>query len=565
MKERKNIEHLFQERFENFEVIPPENAWENIEMRLNEKKNKKRIIPFWWKLSGIAALLALGFFVFNDFNSIAIPNNSVVNQDSISTDKNSSLPVIEDINQNKNNDNKEKYNPITTADAEAKKSDSNLDIEAKTNTSINNSVVNNSIGKKDFRNKNSKVAAAGSETNFENDFVQTNSQSSKNKENSTNTLDKDILKSSSENIALDTKINQNSNSQFQKNNKNSNSVFDEKSFNSSVIIGNSNTKNNTITNSNTISKDLKNESFGSTVISKTINNNATFNGNSPKSNTIENSITENNITLKDSTIVAVVEPNALEELLKEKENPTKIVEQKLNRWQLSTNVAPIYFSSTGNGSPLDSQFENNSKTYNTSISYGMGVNYAVNKKIKIRTGVNRLTADYNTNDVVFFQDNNASRIQNVRTNLQGSVLQVESKLRNTSAPVLSLNNVELQKFDSSLNQRFGFLEVPVEMSYRIIDKKIGVDFIGGVSTLFLNENQVSINSNGLNMQIGEADNLNKIHFSGNLGIGIKYEFIKRFEARIEPIFKYQLNTFTNNDGNFRPYVLGIYSGVSFTF
>ena len=58
MNEHKNIERLFQEKFKDFEAIPHENVWDNIQVELN-KKEKRRIIPFWWKLSGIAAALLM--------------------------------------------------------------------------------------------------------------------------------------------------------------------------------------------------------------------------------------------------------------------------------------------------------------------------------------------------------------------------------------------------------------------------------------------------------------------------------------------------------------------------
>jgi len=66
-------------------------------------------------------------------------------------------------------------------------------------------------------------------------------------------------------------------------------------------------------------------------------------------------------------------------LLKEKESK-QITEPKLNRWQVSSNVAPIYFSSISKGSPLDDGLKNNDKTYAANNqSYGIGVNYALNK------------------------------------------------------------------------------------------------------------------------------------------------------------------------------------------
>ena len=54
MSTKKRIDKLFQEHFNEHEVLPPDIVWENIEAHLKEKQ-KKRVIPFWWKLSGLDA------------------------------------------------------------------------------------------------------------------------------------------------------------------------------------------------------------------------------------------------------------------------------------------------------------------------------------------------------------------------------------------------------------------------------------------------------------------------------------------------------------------------------
>ena len=41
MKENKNIERLFQEKFKDFEVLPPEDSWNIIASRIENKKKKK--------------------------------------------------------------------------------------------------------------------------------------------------------------------------------------------------------------------------------------------------------------------------------------------------------------------------------------------------------------------------------------------------------------------------------------------------------------------------------------------------------------------------------------------
>ena len=73
--------------------------------------------------------------------------------------------------------------------------------------------------------------------------------------------------------------------------------------------------------------------------------------------------------------------------------------EKVNRWQINTSVAPVYYNSLTDGSPLDSQFETNQKEYNTSQSFGVGINYALSKKVKVRTGINTVVVNYDTNDV----------------------------------------------------------------------------------------------------------------------------------------------------------------------
>jgi len=293
--------------------------------------------------------------------------------------------------------------------------------------------------------------------------------------------------------------------------------------------------------------------------SNQINNKAVINNNSNEI-TLNNNTTEIVKTKIDSIVVASIEPNALEELQKEKEKKTS-TEQKLNRWQVSSNVAPIYFSSTSNGSPLDERLKNNDKNYATSYSYGLGVNYAINKKLNIKSGVNVLNVNYDTYGIAYYQSQSVnSKIANLNPNLPGSLIVIES-LNNVN----STYNKFIQKYEGSLNQKMGYIEVPLEINYKILDKKLGIDIVGGMSTMILNQNEIYLQSTDLNLKVGEASNLNTIHFSGNLGLGFKYALFKHVAARIEPVFKYQINTFSKDAGDFKPYVFGVYSGINYTF
>ena len=144
------------------------------------------------------------------------------------------------------------------------------------------------------------------------------------------------------------------------------------------------------------------------------------------------------------------------------------------------------------------------------------------------------------------------------------MINIESKLTDNGNFVSSAGT-PMKKYDGSLKQQINFVEIPVELSYKILDKKFGIDLIGGMSTLFLTENNVSLVSSGQEMSIGKANNLNEIHFSSNVGLGFKYNFWGNFNANFQPMFKYQINTFNENSGDFKPYFIGLYSGVSFSF
>ena len=77
MKDKKHIDKLFKDRFNDFEVSPSPEVWGSIQASLEKRKKDRNLIPLWWKLGGVAALLALFFTVgnsvFNNTSNIDTP------------------------------------------------------------------------------------------------------------------------------------------------------------------------------------------------------------------------------------------------------------------------------------------------------------------------------------------------------------------------------------------------------------------------------------------------------------------------------------------------------------
>ena len=65
MKEKKNIDNIFKEGFNNFEAPPSPRVWENIQAQLEKEKKERKVIPLWVRLGGVAALIALLLSVGN--------------------------------------------------------------------------------------------------------------------------------------------------------------------------------------------------------------------------------------------------------------------------------------------------------------------------------------------------------------------------------------------------------------------------------------------------------------------------------------------------------------------
>mgnify|MGYP003633124229 FL=1 len=250
-----------------------------------------------------------------------------------------------------------------------------------------------------------------------------------------------------------------------------------------------------------------------------------------------------------------------------------LAEHTNEKWSVGPSVAPVYFNGMGEGSPVHTIFVPNSKSGNINMSYGVSVAYEVSKKLKVRSGVHKVDYGYTTNQVSFSPSARAEtpQVQNIdyAASAKGIVVssRVNPDLGGEFSPLTNAFDTTAKSatLDGNLSQQFGYLEVPLELNYAVLDTRFGINVIGGVSSLFLIDNSVLLNSGEQTTEMGEANNINDLNFSTNIGFGLHYKFSPKLQFNIEPIFKYQLNTFSNIAGDFRPFSVGVYSGFNLRF
>ncbi|MEM9077847.1 MAG: hypothetical protein AAGC43_12445 [Bacteroidota bacterium] len=505
---KKNLEQLFKDTFRDFHESPDDKVWQSIEATLDKKKNKKRVIPIWWQMGGVAALFAILFFAINPLDNSNETDNTNQIQVVGTEDEKEVIPESKDSIRN--------GIEITESSADRE----TMDLEDRSSSNLNtNRTTTNGLASSDESTKDSKLTNAtqqsSSKTSMETVVAENNTISPKtDTENSVNRILEDS-KNTTENavvVAEKEAPEKNNPSILQNNDRDGLSGQDSEVAQKEI------------------EKDEKKE-----------------------------------LPEKQSIYDAIAEKNALED-------EELLAENTESKWAVGPSVAPVYFTGTGEGSPIHSNFSSNSKSGNVNLSYGLTVTYNLGKRLKVRSGVHRVDYGYDTNEIVFSSSLESSTNElidniNYAETSRNLVVQSSKNVPNEAAvdAFSEIQSNETPALNGKMVQQLGYIEVPLELNYALIDKKFGVDIIGGVSSLFLVDNTILLESEELVTEVGEANNANTVNFSTNVGLGVNYEVSPKVQLNLEPVFKYQLNTFSETAGPFRPFSVGVYSGVSFRF
>ena len=491
---KNNIDQVFRDRLKDYRETPEERVWESISASLDQKKSKRRPIPLWWKLGGIAAALALLIYVF--------------------------LPTGLDVP------------PAEVTDTE------NPQVFEKTTTT-----GDRQAGEK-LQQGNIVVEKAETQAGDQ-----------------INSLEQSEAKTAS---------------------RESSSKKADKTQNTATVLGGKEDTDTKVNNA------LANREQGDGIApeletaNKAGEQDTAVARNEVLPKAVEQTQKDPN-KLQEGVAVAEVQEEQQEVLPEKKEKKSifevleeqeeeAMAETNSDRWSVGPMVAPVYFNTLAEGSPVHSNFVSNTKSGNVNLSYGVAVSYQITDKLSVRSGLHRVDYGYDTDDIRFSSSLTASTstlIENIDYDSNSRTLVVESRASRGAQESAALDASEVNApspaREGRMVQDFGYLEVPMELQYTLLDKKLGVNLIGGLSSLFLMENSVTLVAENAATSMGEANNINEVNFSTNVGLGLYYRFTPKMQLNLEPMFKYQLNTFSDAAGNFQPFSVGVYSGLSFKF
>lgn len=500
--ENNNLDKLFRDKLKDLKVSAPEDTWEAIAEKLPRKK-KRRALVLWWSAAAVLLIL-LSSSVLYLFMSDAPSKNTQL----VETEKKSEIPTkssTETTASETLTENSPK-NTLATEGKELKSTD-------KTKLQDKRSTDNKYNTRSEFDTTKNKAIADKSDVQ-DKTIASQETQRRKSKSDTTSESEQSVI-------------------QKQKD-KNATLSKDKETLyaNEYPSINETKNKQNLVEKQIAQAKDLNKEDEEKIEEEQEVD------------------------TLLNNTT-----------LLAEEENIQEETKDKQGKWSVGPQVAPVYYNSMSTGSSLDSQFNNSGNKGGVNMSLGLQVAYQLNDNWQVRSGVHQMNVGYATNNVqVGYSDPNLA-IANINYNDASAGDIVVTAFSNENLTDLYSanlgNKVEVLNMEGNtqLKQNITYLEVPIEIERKLIQSDFEWTIIGGVSSLFLTENDVYVHNKDYSHQLGSATNLEKTSFTTNIGMGFGYNFTKHLHLKLEPMFKYQLNAYTNSV-DFKPYMFGVYTGIN---
>ncbi len=253
-----------------------------------------------------------------------------------------------------------------------------------------------------------------------------------------------------------------------------------------------------------------------------------------------------------------------------------------NRWSIAALASPTYYSSFNSGNDGLSQQLMETEQPLFSYSGGVALSYKITKRLSIQSGLYYSALGQKVEGINSYSGfkpyDNAKGVDNFQVLTTSGTIHTSNPdvflnaygsnriITEFTNDVIDPKKANLQAVNTSLNQSLSYLELPVVLRYKVLDRAIGINLIGGVSYNLLVTNSVYTSLDGNKYPIGDTKGLNPLTLSSSLGMGMEYKVSDKLSLNFEPTFRYYINPFSVTTGSYiHPYSFGIFSGLSYKF
>jgi len=253
------------------------------------------------------------------------------------------------------------------------------------------------------------------------------------------------------------------------------------------------------------------------------------------------------------------------------------------RWTLGAALSPLYSYRDAEASAFpDNRTESGLLSYST----GVHLSYRRNSRLAFETGIyfNKTglaigapgiqVFSQSFDNMVFGTGSEKTEIKTINNSV-GNIVAYSGDIYVNGYKISAENGAkadasaflnEKTTTESGIQQHLDFLELPFNLRYSIIDRTFELQLVGGMSTNFLLNNYVTMETSSGQQEIGYLSNIKTVNYSGNAGIGMIYHMGGKLSLLLEPRFRYFINSVNDSTlPSTRPYSLGFYTGLSYTF
>ena len=261
--------------------------------------------------------------------------------------------------------------------------------------------------------------------------------------------------------------------------------------------------------------------------------------------------------------------------LTESENTELIT--NISHWSVGGQFSPVYtFRDIIQSRSEDlKEFYNNLEDALLAFSGGVNVQFTPRNRLSIHSGIYYSRMGQRINEILFYPNGSVANQEGVYI-IKNSTGDIESTLPDVTFADKKNNRVfpfieprqlpNLNPVNADIVQNFEYLEIPLIFKYKLIDKKMDFQLLGGFSTNFLMGNKAFVWHDNEKIPIGKTTDIYTFNFSSTFGFSFEYGLSNKLSLNLEPTFKYYLNS-VNKRALLRthPYSIGIFSGLSYDF
>lgn len=222
-----------------------------------------------------------------------------------------------------------------------------------------------------------------------------------------------------------------------------------------------------------------------------------------------------------------------------------------------------------------------------SFTSGMMVKYRLSKRLEIQSGLGYNRIGQNVHDIASFShpsnmplySNDGATIgahpQSMSTSMGGIIFNDQSlyfadisssRIITTKGSYDESNVNLLNKSGTGLIQHFEYLELPLSLRYKFLDKQFDISAKAGVAASYLLSSKVYLQGKQFNSPIGESVGVSSFNFSAMGGLVFSYPLTNQMDINIEPtasMFIRPIGQVKNLSSETYPYSWSVLMGISY--